>query len=176
MSSWKQLLEMHWDIWVCTYTSWENPDNPEGVAKAYAISRSWVPTAEHPEQPIYSLTYDAKSTKHDRAKTGNLSLDGIEQHRKKYGADYALVVAPGFQEGAADERTKEEKITLMTALDLGRLLELTVEFGAISLDKLEEVFQLAHSSEVRNGLTACGETWRAVDNLRSTSSSSRWNF
>ena len=121
---------------------------PEGVAKAYAISRSWVPTAEEPEQPSYSLTYDAKSTKHERAKTGNLSLDGIEQHRTNYGANYALVVAPGFQQGAADDRTAEGKITLMTALDLGRLLKLTVEFGAISLRKLEEVFQLGHSSEV----------------------------
>ncbi len=121
---------------------------PEGIAKAYSISRSWEPTAEEPEQSIYSLTYDAKSTKHDRAKTGNLSLDGIEEHRTKYRADYALVVAPGFQKGAADNRTVEGSITLMTAHDLGRLLELTVEFGAISLDKLEEVFRLGHSSAV----------------------------
>ena len=136
---------------------------PEGVAKAYAISRSWVPTAEEPEQPIYSFTYDAKSTKHDRSKTGNLSLDGIEEHRANYGADYALVVAPGFQEGAADNRTKTGKITLMTARDLGRLLELTVEFGAISLEKLEEVFQLGHSSEV--------SPW--IDRLRGELASSR---
>lgn len=121
---------------------------PEGIAKAYAISRAWVPTAEEPEQPIYSLTYDAKSTRHDRAKTGNLSLDGIEEHRKKYGADYALVVAPGFQEGAADNRTAGTKITLMTANDLGRLLELTVEYGAIPLDKLEEVFRTEHVGDV----------------------------
>ena len=136
---------------------------PDGVAKAYAISRSWVPTAEQPEQPIYSLTYDAKSTKHDQAKTGNLSLDGIEQHRQDYGADYALIVAPGFQQGAADDRTKEGKITLMTALDLGRLLELTVEFGAISLDKLEEVFRLEHSTKV--------SPW--IDSLRGELASSR---
>ena len=136
---------------------------PEGLAKAYAITRTWVPTAEEPEQPIYSLTYDAKSTKHERAKTGNLSLDGVEEHRKKYGANYALVLAPGFQEGAADNRTKGEKITLMTAHDLGRLLELTVEFGAISLDKLEEVFQLEHSKEV--------SPW--IDRLRKDLASSR---
>ena len=121
---------------------------PEGIAKAYAISRSWVPTAEKPEQPIYSLTYDTKSTKHERARTGNLSLDGIEEHRRHYGADYALVVAPGFQEGAADNRTEEGRITLMTARDLGRLLELTVEFGAVSLGRLEAVFQVGHSSAV----------------------------
>ena len=139
------------------------PGEPEGVAKAYAISRYWEPTAEAPEQPVYSLTYDAKSTKHERVKTGNLSLDGIEEHRTDYDADYALVVAPGFQEGAADNRTKDGKITLMTARDLGRLLELTVEFGAIALDKLEEVFQLGHSSKV--------SPW--IDDLRQELASSR---
>ena len=121
---------------------------PEGIAKAYAISRAWEPTAEEPEQAVYSMTYDAKSSKHERAKTGNLSLDGVEEHRKKYGADYALVVAPGFQVGAADSRTEGSKITLMTARELGRLLELTVEFGAISLESLEEVFHLGHSNEI----------------------------
>ena len=136
---------------------------PEGVAKAYAITRAWVPTAEEPEQPIYSLTYDAKSSKYDRAKTGNLSLDAVEEHRNNYSADYALIVAPGFQKGAAYNRTKEGKITLMTAHDLGRLLELTVEFGAISLDKLEKVFQLGHSGEV--------SSW--IDRLREDLASSR---
>ncbi len=139
------------------------PGEPEGVAKAFAISRPWMPTVEEPEQPIYSLTYDAKSTKYERAKTGNLSLDGIEEHRQKYRADYALVIAPGFQEGAADNRTMEGMITLMTAHDLGRLLELTVEFGAISLDKLEEVFRLGGSSEV--------SPW--IDRLRGELTSSR---
>lgn len=121
---------------------------PEGIARAFAISRSWEPTDEEPEQAIYSVTYDAKSSKHERAKTGNLSLDGVEEHRGKFGADYALVVAPGFQEGAADSRTMNSQITLMTTKELGQLLELTVEFGAISLEKLEEVFKLGHSKEV----------------------------
>ncbi len=121
---------------------------PEGIAKAYAISRAWEPTAEEPEQAVYSVTYDAKSSKYERAKTGNLSLDGVEEHRKKYAADYALVVAPGFQKGAADSRTEGSKITLMTARELGRLLELTVEFGAISIESLEEVFHLGQSNEI----------------------------
>ena len=124
------------------------PGEPEGLAKAYSISRSWEATSEKPEQPTYSLTYDAKSTRHSRAKTGNLSLDGIEEHRAKFDADYALVVAPGFQGGAADNRTKGTKTTLMTAHDLGRLLQLTVEFGAIGLDKLEEVFNLDGEMDV----------------------------
>ncbi len=121
---------------------------PDGIAKAFTISQAWQPTAEESEQATYSLTYDAKSSKYARAKTGNLSLDGVEEHRKKYAADYALVVAPGFQDGAADSRTSDSKITLMTARELGQLLRLTVEFGAISLEKLKEMFELSHSSEI----------------------------
>lgn len=121
---------------------------PEGIAKAYAISRTWKPTKDEPEQPIYSFTYDAKTTKYERAKTGNLTLDAVEEHRVRYCANYALVVAPGFQRGAADTRTKDGCITLMEASDLGRLLELTVEFGALPLDKLEEVFKLDGFSQI----------------------------
>ena len=83
-----------------------------------------------------------------------MSLDGIEEHRKKYGADYALVVASGFEEGAADNRTAGTRITLMTARDLGRLLELTVEYGAIPLDRLEEVLRLEHFRDVPFKITA----------------------
>ena len=125
-----------------------NSGEPEGIAKAYAISRTWKPTIEEPEQPIYSFTYDAKTTKHERAKTGNLTLDAVEEHRVRFCADYALVVAPGFQQGAADTRTKGGCITLMRASDLGRLLELTVEFGALPLDKLEEVFKLDRFGQI----------------------------
>ena len=52
---------MHWDIWVCTSTKLGKAGEPEGVATAHAITRAWVPTAEEPEQPIYSLTYDGPS-------------------------------------------------------------------------------------------------------------------
>ncbi len=139
------------------------PGKPEGVAKAFAISRTWIPTAEEPEQPIYGFTYDAKSTKHDRAKTGNLTLDAVEEHRVQYGAKYALIVAPGYQKGAANTRTAGGKITLMSAHDLGRLLELTVEFGALPLDRLEEVFSLGQFDQV--------SPW--IDRLRDELASSR---
>ena len=51
----------------------------------------------------------------------------------------------------------------MRAHDLGRLLELTVEFGAIALDKLEEVFRLGDSTEVPH----------RIDRLREELASSR---
>ena len=128
------------------YIGWEidvkgGSGEPEGLAKAFSFSRPWSPTQEEPEQPIYSFTYDAKSAGSGKAKTGNLSLDAVNEHRKRYGADYALVVAPGFQDGAAVTRARQLRITLMTAADLGRLLELTVELGAIPLDQLEQIFK-----------------------------------
>ncbi len=61
--------------------------------------------------PLYKLTYDAKSSKHAAAKTGNISLDGVQEHRKRFGAQYALVVAPGFEEGALAVRCEQVGVT-----------------------------------------------------------------
>ena len=122
------------------------------------MSRSWVPTSELPEQPIYNFTYDAKSTKHERAKTGNLTLDAVEEHKNRYKTTYALVVAPGFEEGAAGIRAQAKNITLLTAKDLGRMLELTVELGAIPTDKMEEVFRLPDYKSVAPWLNKLRKT------------------
>lgn len=117
---------------------------PEGIASAYAFSapQQPPPTESDPEPPLYKLTYDAKSSKHPVAKTGNVSLDGIQEHRKRYGAQYALVVAPGFEAGAISVRCEQAGVTPMRAADLGKLLEYTVTYGAIPLDLLEAVFKL----------------------------------
>lgn len=118
--------------------------DPEGVASAYAFSapQQPAPTDEEPNPPLYKFTYDAKSSKHTVAKTGNVSLDGVQEHRKRYGAQYALVVAPGFEEGAISVRCEQVGVTPMRAADLGRLLEYTVTYGAIPLDALQAVFRL----------------------------------
>ncbi|PRD53030.1 ATP-binding protein [Phyllobacterium myrsinacearum] len=114
---------------------------PEGIASAYPYPTYQDPTEANPKPPLFSFTFDAKSSKGETAKTGNLSLDGINEHRKRYAADYALVVAPGFSEGALITRCTEiGNITPIKASDLGRLLEYTVEYGAIPLPKLREMF------------------------------------
>lgn len=115
---------------------------PEGIASAYPIPTLSSPTLENRNPPLYSVSFDAKSSKHEAAKTGNIKLDGVVQHRKDYQADYALVVAPGFQKGTIDGRCDEHNVTPMTARDLGKLLEYTVGYGAIPLTKLREVFQI----------------------------------
>ena len=126
------------------------PGEPEGIASAYAFSapQQPAPTEQEPEPPLYKFTYDAKSTKHASAKTGNVSLDGVQEHRKRYGAQYALVVAPGFEEGALTTRCEQVGVTPMRAVDLGKLLQYTVTYGAIPLDSLEAVFKLHDPQKV----------------------------
>ena len=121
---------------------------PEGIARAMSLSEAWTPTEAEQSKPFYSFTYDAKTAASGKAKTGNLSLDAVNEHRKRYKADYALVVAPGYEEGASDTRAEDLKITLMTASDLGRLLELTAECGALPLDRLEKIFTQYKSKSV----------------------------
>lgn len=115
---------------------------PEGIASARLFTASRKPTDSDPRPPLYKFTYDAKSSKHSAAKTGNLSLDGIEEHKDRYGADYALVVAPGFQEGSVVTRCEKLGITPIKASDLGKLLECTVKHGAIPLDRFRSLFEI----------------------------------
>jgi hypothetical protein len=121
---------------------------PEGIASAYATPSLQTPTAEQPTPPLYSFSFDAKSSKHDTAATGNIKLDGVVEHRTRYKADYALIVAPGYSEGALAVRCAQQKVTPITAKDLGKLLEYTVQFGALPLTKLRELFVIYDPNKV----------------------------
>jgi hypothetical protein len=124
------------------------PGEPEGIASAYPTPTQVKPTVEDPNPPLYSFTFDAKSSKHEVAKTGNISLDGVVEHKKRYRANYALVVAPDFSEGALAVRCEQQEVTPMTTHALGKLLEYTVEYGAIPVTKLREVFSFHDPKEV----------------------------
>lgn len=115
---------------------------PEGVARAFATPTLARPTQDKPNPPLYSFTFDAKSSKYEVAATGNMNLAGLADHRQQHGADYSLLVAPGFSGEAIGDRCAIVKVTPMAAVDLGRLLECTVEYGAIPLTKIREVFFL----------------------------------
>lgn len=129
------------------------PGEPEGIARAYPTPTNSTATEEDPNPPLYSFTFDAKSSKHEVAATGNIKLDGIAEHRDRYKANYALVVAPGFSDGALATRCEQQKVTPITAHDLGRLLEYTVEHGAIPLTKLRELFQIHDPAKVTEWVT-----------------------
>lgn len=121
---------------------------PEGIARAYPIPTSSTPTRNNPNPPLYSFSFDAKPSKYDAAKTGNIKLDGVVEHRNRYQADHALIVAPGFESGALETRCAEQNVTPIKARDLGKLLEYTVEYGAIPLTKIREMFHLYHPDAV----------------------------
>ena len=108
---------------------------PDGIAFALPY-----PTEQGNKPLGYKFTYDTKSTKGTASKTNNLTLDGVNEHKDRYKADYALVVAPGFQDGAVVTRCKKLGITPIKASDLGKLLKYTVGYGAISLDTLRKMF------------------------------------
>lgn len=131
------------------------PGQPEGVASAYTYPTRYA-TEHDAKPPLYKFTFDAKSTKHDTAKTGNIDLAAIIDHRKKHEADYALVVAPGFSGEAIGDRCVEARVTPMTASDLGRLLKYTVQYGAIDLITLKEVFDLFRPDEVAQWVGSLG--------------------
>lgn len=118
------------------------PGEPEGVAKAYP-----TPLADSSDQR-YSFTYDAKSSVNGKVSAGNVGVAGLARHRITYNADYALVVAPEFSQGALSQECKSNKVTPMRAKDLGVLLHYTAKHGAISLIKLRDVFKLFDPDEV----------------------------
>jgi hypothetical protein len=118
------------------------PGEPEGIASAYATPSFQTPTKDQPTPPLYSVAFDAKSSKHEVAATGNIKLDGVVDHRTRHKADYSLVIAPGYSDGALAVRCAQQKVTPMTAKDLGKLLEYTAQYGAIPLTTLREIFAL----------------------------------
>ena len=142
--NWKRLEAAVWDA--LRYLDFDVLDlggsgEPEGIAKAFATPTLAEPTEQDPRPPLYSFSFDAKSSKRSVAATGNISLDAVVEHRDRYNANYALVVAPGFSDGALARRCEKQRVTPMTAGDLGKLLEYTVSFGAIPLTVFREVFE-----------------------------------
>ena len=134
---------------------------PEGIAMAFATPTVSKPTEENPRPPLYSFTFDAKSSKHSVAKTGNIPLDAVVEHRDRYNANYALVVAPGFSEGALGNRCEQQRVTPMSTADLGRLLECTVEYGAIPVTTFREVFECYNPGDVSDWVEALDARMKA---------------
>ena len=99
----------------------------------------------------FLLTRNRQSTETLRA--GNIKLDGVVEHRTKHKANYALIVAPGYSEGALAVRCAQQKVTPITAKDLGTLLEYTVQYGAIPLTIMEEMFKIYDPQAVSGWVT-----------------------
>lgn len=97
--------------------------NPDGLAIAQ------LPQISKEEDHSYKVTLEAKSTKHKAAKSTNIDILTIEQHRKDYNADFAIVVARDFEGGDDEEskickNAKDKSVTLLRTKDLSKLVYL----------------------------------------------------
>ena len=97
----------------------------------------------------YSLTYDAKSTLDEKISAGATELSAIKRHQLDYGAQFSVVVAIDFEgaddpESAVSKEAIEQKVTVMRAKDLMRLLLLWAPHQ-IGLLKLRNLFETCHT-------------------------------
>lgn len=123
------------------------PGEPDGLATANLGVRQDVNGIAR-----YSIAYDAKSTKNNTVKTGNVNSAGLTRHRIKYKADYAVVVGKKFsderdEESAVIEEARQQtKTTLITIEDFARLIE-TAATKRLGLHKLRDLFETCVSPE-----------------------------
>jgi hypothetical protein len=116
-------------------------DKPDGIARAALGARQ-----EGGGSRNYSLTYDAKSSKHDAIKAATAGTQTLRKHRNSVTADYSLLVAPGYQ-GAEGEETSivencsTDKITPITVEQLAHVVEL-FPFRSITPETLVPLLQL----------------------------------
>lgn len=93
----------------------------------------------------YSLTYDAKSTAKKKIQANTTHLATIKKHQSDYSADYAVVVSVDY-DGSADAESnisttaKQQKVTVMKAVDLMRLLLLSAP-KQIGLRRIKEMLE-----------------------------------
>ena len=116
---------------------------PDGKAEAF------LGFDENGNSKGYSLTYDAKSTGKPRIAAGTAHLSGLKRHQEKHHADYCMEVAIDYQGSGDDEsaisyESKREKVTMVSAKDLIKLL-LLVTPKQLGLDKLRDLFENCYS-------------------------------
>ena len=107
---------------------------PEGLAKAIISRKS------DDEVEKFSFTYDAKSTKHGKVSVGNVGVSGLARHKEDFSADFSLVIAPNFADGALKDECTANGVTPMRAEDLAELVMLTVGYGPLDLREIKGLF------------------------------------
>ncbi|MBE7172497.1 MAG: ATP-binding protein [Williamsia sp.] len=114
---------------------------PDGKAVAYLEHKG--------SRESYSLTYDAKSTSKERIMAATAHISGVDRHRRDYQADYAVIVAIGFQgaddpDSAINKEAKNLKVNLIKAQDLWTLILLAGP-KQLGLMKLRALFEHCHT-------------------------------
>lgn len=123
---------------------------PDGLATA-VLGVRYARQPGEVEERSYKITYDAKSTEHEKVKSGDLRLSTVSRHRNDWGADYAVVIAPDFEtsegeESKAVKEARQENVGLIRAKDFADLVVLSGT-KPLPLDKLEELFRDCRSPD-----------------------------
>jgi len=128
---------------------------PDGLATAVLAVRYGDQTGKL-ETRSYSVTYDAKSTGHEKVKSGDIRMSTVDRHRDDYKADYAAVIGSDFETTTLGEKSKAVKeakkanVTLIRARDFARLVEAS-GVKPLSLSELENLFETCRSPEEAHG-------------------------
>lgn len=123
-------------------------DNPDGVAEAFLSSTN------DGKSKKYKITLEAKSKEKIGAKVSakSVGIAALVRHRKKYSADFSVVVGPDFpttqenisalaKEIKADRQDNPGKgITLIRIEDMSKLVRLR-PVKRIGLDRIRELFE-----------------------------------
>lgn len=121
-----------------------------GRGKPDGIALAWLGVRDKTgKRADFKLTYDAKSSGRERIKANTALPPSIIRHKEKYVADYALVVAPGFDgedkgDCAIAKDAKRQKVTVMTIDDFIHLV-LIAATRPVGFLKLKEFFETCHS-------------------------------
>lgn len=122
-------------------------DNPDGLATAS------LSVSDNGQSGTYKITLEAKSKEAPNKKVSakTVGVSTLARHRRKYNADYSVVVGPDFPTGretsALAKEIKEDRnhhpgkgITLIRIEDMSRLVRL-VPLKRIGLDRLRNLFE-----------------------------------
>jgi hypothetical protein len=119
---------------------------PDGIAHAVVGVRN--PGVGRSD---YSICYEAKSSGKPRVKSKDLNLATMARHRTQFGADFSLLVAPGFEgeedpKGAVNQDARVHGVTLITARDLVNLI-LVASTHRLAFLQLRELFATCRTPE-----------------------------
>jgi hypothetical protein len=101
------------------------------------------------EAPIsagpFKVVVDAKSSRIGRIADATIDWNSLADHRKAHGAEYAMVVAPGFGGGNLLRRADEYGVALLAAESVAELVRLhrSAPFSLVDLRALFETPGLA---------------------------------
>jgi hypothetical protein len=99
----------------------------------------------------YTICYEAKSTGKPRVRAKDLNVPGVARYRTQYNADFALLVAPGFESeedpnSAANLEARTHGITLITVRDLVHLV-MVASTHKLAFPELRKLFETARTPE-----------------------------